>query len=234
MCLYLYTESVVCTCTHVHLHAQEPVDVNACVCTACGPQRLVRDISLNICPHSVLGQGISLIWNSPVWMDWLPSQPQRSSCVYLHELKFQACAKHGAFIQLLGTVGNMNSVSYAWAASASQAEPCLQPFNAVFCMENGLVAATIETMSGKWGLRVAAKNNSRLSCWDSMAKLFKIWPLGPTEPKEREFLAIITYSGTSICNFLQMKSGVKNAIEKKDSWRTQRMSTLRSFALYSA
>lgn len=93
MCLCLFTESVVCTCIHVHLHAQEPVDVNACVCTACGRQRLVRAISLNICPHSVLGQGMSLIWNSPDWLDWLPSQPQRSSCVCLHELEFQACAK---------------------------------------------------------------------------------------------------------------------------------------------
>lgn len=71
MCLYLYTEPVVCTCIHVHLHAQEPVGVNVCVCTVCGRQRLVRAISLNICPHFVLGQGFSLIWNSPFfgWTD---------------------------------------------------------------------------------------------------------------------------------------------------------------------
>lgn len=233
MCLHLYTESVVCTCIHVHLHAQEPVDVTACVCTACGRQRLVRAISLNICPHSVLGQGMALIWNSPDWLDLLPSQPQQSSCVCLHELEFQACAKHGAFIQLLGTVGDTNLVSYVWAASASQAEPCLQPFSVVFCMENGLIAATTETVRQEWGLRLTAKDNRGLSCRDRMAKL-KIWLLGPTESEEWEFLTIISYSGTPICNFLQMKSGVRNKIEKNDSWRTQQMSTLRNFALYSA
>lgn len=79
--------------------------------------------------------------------------------------------KHGAFIQLLGTVGDTNSVSYAWAASASQAEPCLQPFSVVFCMENGLVAATTEAVCEEWGLRGAVKDNGGLSCRDSMAKL---------------------------------------------------------------
>lgn len=112
-------------------------------------------------------------------------------------------------------------------------EPCLQPFSVVFCMENGLVAATTETVRQEWGLRLTAKDNRGLSCRDSMAKL-KIWPLGPTESEEWEFLTIISYSGTPICNFLQMKSGVRNKIEKNDSWRTQQMSTLRNFALYSA
>lgn len=230
MCLYLYTEPVVCTCIHVHLHAQEPVGVNACVCTACGRQRLVKAISLNICPHFVLGQGTHL---------FLAGLTAQSALVIFLCLSPRVqipgiMASMQLFRQLLGIAGNTNSVSYVWAASASQAEPCLQPLNVAFCVENGFVAATTEAVSDKWGLRVAAKDNRGLSCSDIMAKLFKIWPPGPTESKEWEFLTIISYSGASICNFLQMKSGVKNTIDKNDSWRNQRMSTLRDFALYSA
>jgi hypothetical protein len=87
-CLYILCSSIF---SKLMLPAHLCVCVYVCVCVCvCRSDNLC--CHLQECNLSPLGQGPSLIWNSPTRLGWLTGKPQASSCLTSRVLELQVRA----------------------------------------------------------------------------------------------------------------------------------------------
>lgn len=170
---------VVCACMHIHLYAQE--HGGECMCMYCMWQ---PKIGMGYLPQHLS----TLFWGSGYLtapgthqfrLTGWPISARDLPEIACTESGLQACGKSAT---LYTDAGDKNSGFYAQATSASQTQSSLQPLNVVFCMENRLTVAMIQTecvCGGGAGGGVGFENgyqgqHEELSCWDIMFKLFKI------------------------------------------------------------
>ena len=81
-CMQVHMKMCVCVCAHVcaptHAHVYTP-DNNL-------------GVTLKNITNSSLKQNLSLVWSSPIRLEWLASEPQGTTCVCPQPLRLQAWA----------------------------------------------------------------------------------------------------------------------------------------------